>query len=887
MARIEAEVYRDDRVRRQRAETRMGTQATDAMTSGHQSDATFGDRLLRAAGRWPENTALVEVGRTVTYSALAEAACVVANRIVELPGARGGIVALLFESRGDALAAIAGVGLAGAAYVALDPGDPDARLRHILGDAAPLAIVAAEALVERAKSLAASGCPILTIDRDRPPAPANTFPRVDPTALATLIYTSASTGPPKGVMQTHRNLRFHSDVYARTLRIDESDRISLLYSMTFGAWIGDVLGALARGATLCAYDVRRQGARGLADWLDAQRITVLHAVPTVFREAMAGVAPERVFPHLRIVDLGGESALASDVELARRHSAPDSVFINQLGATEVVLIAQHPIARERDLADGPLPVGRCAQGVEVRIERDDGSEAACGETGEIVVLSAYASPGYWKRPDLDARAFEEVAARPGWRRYATGDLGRIDEHGDLCFLGRRGSRVKVRGFSVDLSEIERALSASPGVLRCAVVAKVGSFAPEVDRLVAHVVPAPDAVPDARSLRRRLSDTLPGYMLPSAYQFHAALPATASGKLDRRALEALPLPPPTAFEDDEPAGDLERAIAAIFAELLGRPRIGRHDDFFLAGGDSLRFAELAVRLRVGYGMLRTSDRDETTVAAIARRIGEHRATAGGTKSMPVLLPARATGKALPLFLVHGRLGQALVSPHFMQLIGDDQPLWSIQARGLDGRRAPHTSVEDMAEDYLREVSALRPPGTFALGALCAGAYVAVEMAHRMRAAGVAVPPLLLLDPPLGVESMDAAESTLLQRLRRRRAEGKITCDLDDPVYARAAVDVAQAFERAVRRHQPRRYDGPVFVLSSGSRLRRIGQEGLRLLYGGPLQCHEVAETHRQVLDVRNPAFAKGLRACLEAIRRSTAGSGPSGVPEAADPASGTA
>ncbi len=837
--------------------------------------ATFGARLLRAAQRWPDKPAIVEGSAAISYAALGAAARAIAGHLDVVARGRSGLVCLLFESKSAAVKALAGVSLSGSAYVMLDAGDPDARLRFILDDAAPFVILTETGLLDRASALAAAGCAVLDIDRMSTGEATHALPDVDPDALANLVYTSASTGQPKGVTQTHRNLLFFADAYARALDIGGADRISLLYSLSFGAWNVDIFGGLSRGATVCAYDVRTRGIGTLAAWLDDERISVLHAVPTVYREMMNRLAPDRVLRHLRVIDLGGEAVFDSDVEHFRRHTIASCFFVNQLAATEVSLIAQNRLDHQRLPPPGDVvPAGRSPPGVRLRIQREDGSEAGRGEIGEIVVSSPYLSPGYWRRPELDARVFSEDPVEPGWRRYATGDLGRIDDNGDLCFLGRQGSRIKIRGFTVDLIEIERALAACPGVARCAVVPIVGDRAPEADRLVAYVTTAPATAPDPRRLRQRLACTLPGYMLPGAFVFRDALPLTSSGKVDRMALAALEPPSRESTHDFEaPRDDLERKVASLFGELLKHPRVGRDDDFFLLGGDSLAFTELQLRLRAGHGLMLTSVRDDMTVAGIAARL-RALAPIRAAKPIPVLCPLRETGNPPVLFLVHGRLGQPLISPRFIELLGHDQPVWAFQARGLDGLQAPHATVEEMASDYLRALRQRQPNGPYALGAMCAGGYVAIEMARSLRAAGAVVLPLLLLDPPFRPFAMDDAsltEDALLKRLRRRQAEGKIAVSLDDPAYARAATDVARAFEMAIRRYRPRPYDGPVFLLSSRQRLAQTDPSRLRQLFAGPAECFEIAATHSQLLDVRNAAFARSLATCMNSIRASAAGS----------------
>jgi len=583
---------------------------------------TIGFRLSTIADRLYGKVALAERNARVTFGQLDMAATAIARGIQIAGSDRPGFVGLLFESKVPAVKAIFGAARCGRAYVPLDAGDPDERLRFILQDSEPFALLTEAPLLDRARALAPAGCAVIDLAHLESGGESGVLPVVTADMPAYMFYTSGSTGQPKGVGQTHRNLQFFADAYAKTLRIEAADRLSLLYSLSFGAANMDIFGGLFNGAKLCAYDMRHDGIPLLADWLDHEQITVLHAVPTVFRELFSSLGSDRKFTHLRAIDLGGEALFDSDVELFRRHTIEGCIFVNHLAATEAHVIAQHVIEhRGPRPSAGILPAGRPPHGLRVLIQRDDGSEANTDETGAIVVSSPHVSPGYWHRPELNATAFCADPAAPGWRRYFTGDLGRIDGEGNLHFLGRRGSRVKIRGHTVELTEVEAALAACPGVTKVAVLALNGEPHSEPDRLVACLALSQDTERNPLLLRRLLARRLPSYMLPSAFLFMDALPLTASGKIDRKALATMEPPPETAQarEIEPPADDLERAIAGIFQQMLKLSPIGRGDDFFLLGGDSLSVVELQTRLRDTFGVGLDNLHEDASVAGVAAEI----------------------------------------------------------------------------------------------------------------------------------------------------------------------------------------------------------------------------------------------------------------------------
>jgi len=831
---------------------------------------TIGARLAAIASRFPEKIALVEGSAVVTFGQLDTAATAIAHAILDARHGSPGRVCLFFEKKIPAIKAIFGAGRSGHAYVPVDAGDPEARLRDILLDSEPVALLTEQCLLDRARAIAPPGCTVIDITRLQPIDQVRPLPEVPSDAPVYIYYTSGSTGRPKGAIQTHRNLLFFADAYAQALSIGEHDRLSLLYTLSFNAANMDIFGGLLNGATLCAYDLRREGIVRLADWVDRAGITVLHTVPTVFRELGNRLPQRQLFPHLRAIDLGGESVFASDVDLFRTHTQESCVFINQLAATEVGLIAQHMVEHGSPRTSGSIvPVGRCPQGVRVEIRRDDGSAADAGEAGEIVVCSPYVSPGYWHRPELDAAAFAADPHDARSRRYFTGDLGRIDEHGVLHFLGRKGGRVKIRGHTVDLAEVEAGFAACVGVTKAAVLTVGGEGLTEPGRLVAYVVVGREAERNAPLIRGRLARLLPSYMLPNEYVFLDALPLTASGKIDRRALGAMAPPEVNREREIEPfRDDLERSIAGIFEQMLELVPTDRNDDFFLLGGDSLSVVELQTRLRDTFGAAFANPSEGATVAGIAAEIRRQRAaTPGAVQPIPLLIPLRRHGSKPPLFLVHGRLGQALVSPHFLDLLGANQPVWGFQAMGLEGLGSPQPTIEAIAGEYLAEMRRERPRGPYFLGGLCAGAFVAVVMARRLRAEGESVLPLLLLDPPeraFPVAAEKVTDEGLLARLKLRRQSGRISAPIDDPAHAQAAVRASRAFEHAIRVHQVQPYDGPVCLLSSHERMGRIDSSRLRRTFTGPVERFEVGRTHPEVLDPHNRAFAKALERCLSVI-----------------------
>ncbi|MGD2069883.1 MAG: amino acid adenylation domain-containing protein [Gemmatimonadota bacterium] len=531
-----------------------------------------------------------------SYEALHRWSLTVAGRLLDRVDEAPGRVALLFEPGGAMVAALLGVLRAGKSYVPLDPRQPDGRLTAILEDAEIEAVLASRELLDRARSLAGRS-PTVEMPEPAARAPTRRMRPVPPDAPAYLLYTSGSTGRPKAVVQSQDNVRYHARCYGERLNAGAGDRLTLLSTYAFDAAVMDIFGALLTGATLCPWDVLGAGLPELGRWIEARRITVYHSTPTLFRRLAAVLEEEgRVAgAALRWVVLGGEAVEVSDAEAFRRVFPRGCRWINGFGPTESTLALQEILHHDASPAPS-VPIGRPVAGTGVRLSNEAGEQLAVYGTGEIVLRSRRLAQGYWRRPAATAAAFRPDPVGTGRRVYHTGDLGRLLPDGRIAYVGRRDLQVKIRGQRVEPGEIEAALLAEPGVEEAAVCRAVDARGRE--RLVAFLVARRSARLDPRILARRLSDTLPAYMVPSTWRVLDVMPSTPTGKIDRRGLVRFA----AEAAEEEPPGPVERlprpadsALATAWERLLGRPPRGT-DDFFGAGGDSLTAIELAGELR---------------------------------------------------------------------------------------------------------------------------------------------------------------------------------------------------------------------------------------------------------------------------------------------------
>jgi amino acid adenylation domain-containing protein len=563
-------------------------------------DGSLSDRFQAQVDSCPDRLAVKCGAESWDYATLDQAANRVARAVRERvgPNAEAPAVVLLLDQGPALVAAVLAVLKAGGIYIPLETAYPPALVAGVASEAGATLVLtdtgggalAREALPRipalRVDQVIAAGGPDARLGIPVPPD-----------APAYVYYTSGSTGRPKGVVDVHRNVLHNVLRYTNSLGIDGGDRLTLVQSPGFSGAVSSLFGALLNGGSVFPYDVRRHGAAGLGSWLVRERITIYHSVPALFRLA-AESAP--AFPDLRLIRLEGDRMTRRDWLVFRERFRDDCVLVNGLGATECGLVRQYFIDRAMPVSDGVVPVGHPVEDMEVVVVDEAGRPVAPGAVGEITVRSRYLALGYHGRPDLTARAFASHPNEPGVRIYRTGDLGRLGPDGCLDHLGRRDARLRIRGEWVDLADVEAALLGLEGVREAA--ARAHGEDTGDPRLVGYIVPGEGPALTVTALRAGLASRLSPAALPSAYVLLASLPLTENGKVDRAAL-----PPPGAERPTldtpwvAPRTALERAIAEIWAEVLGIGQVGIRDPFFDLGGDSLGLSRVHVRLQDRLGV----------------------------------------------------------------------------------------------------------------------------------------------------------------------------------------------------------------------------------------------------------------------------------------------
>jgi surfactin family lipopeptide synthetase A len=684
--------------------------------------------------RTPSRVAVCFEGKQLTYSELNAKANQLAHSLLELGVGPEVLVGFSVERSLNMLVGLLGILKAGAAYIPLDPGYPKHRLSYMLDDSQLKLLVTESKLIA---DLPPHAGDTILLDADRSAITSenreNPVTKLKPENLAYVLYTSGSTGRPKGVQIEHRSLVNFLGSIRREPGLTEDDVLVSVTTLSFDIAGLELYLPLTVGArvVIASRRVACDGER-LLKTLEQSAATVMQATPVTWRLLIdAGWQGGK----LRVI-CGGE-ALSRD--LARQLVKRSPSVWNMYGPTETTIWSSvYPVVSE---SNAVVPIGKPIANTQMYVLDSGLNPVPSGALGELYIGGDGLARGYLNQPELTAQRFVSNPFCVGTRLYRTGDLARCLPTGDIEFLGRTDHQVKIRGFRVETGEIESVLEEQPGVRQAVVMAR--EDVPGDIRLIAYFVPQLGAEPKAKDLERLLKQRLPSYMVPAAFVRLGAMPQTDNGKVDRRAL-----PPPnlTDFATQEgfvaPRDTIEAQLAKVWERIFGRRPIGVRDNFFDLGGHSL----LAVR------MMQQVEQDfhkrlpvatlleASTVEQMAQLLRQEE----WSPQWSSLVALQAGGSKTPFFCIHGIGGEVLNYRELALRLGPDQPVYGLQAQGLDGKHPCHERVEDMAEHYIKEIRRVQPVGPYYLGGQCFGGVVAFEMARQLHAQRQEVGLVALLD-----------------------------------------------------------------------------------------------------------------------------------------------
>lgn len=731
----------------------------------------------RQVERIPDALAVLFEEQCLTYRELDARADQLAQHLVTEGIGPDVPVGICMERSIEMVVAMLGVLKAGGAFVPLDPEYPEDRLAYICQEAR-VPIILTQARLRHL--LAGLPAPSLCMDTPEacPPVFSAAEPRKPPPVgenLAYIIYTSGSTGKPKGAMNRHRGIVNRLLWAHDTYRLVEDDRVLQKTPYSFDVSVWEFFWPLISGATLVV--AKPGGHRDpyyLSRCVTEQAITTLHFVPSMLHHFLEVIGPGQCCSVRRVICSGEALAKSQQHEFFARFDAP---LINLYGPTEASIEVTEWVCAAEDLAP-TIPIGRPIANIQMRILDAHFQLVPIGVAGELCIAGVGLARGYLARPDLTAERFvpDPYGLQPGARMYRTGDLARYRPDGAIEYLGRLDFQIKLRGQRLELGEIETVLQECAGIQDAAVVLQEhGSGVPEDKQLVAYLVP--DQQPEStnqrpvqpseselqllQDVRATLSKRLPQYMLPSAYVLLERFPLTTSGKLDRRAL-----PPPQeriACNDIPfvaPRTPLERRLADIWQQILNVPQVSIHDGFFERGGNSLLAIQLITRIREQLGI--PAPLSIIFQASTFREMAGLLAAQKQTSEWSPLVAIHPQGSRRPFFCVHPAPGNVFCYTDLARMLGKDQPFYGLQARGIDGRLAPLTTIEEMASLYIQAIRTIQPEGPYLIGGHSLGGSIAFEMSRQLQSQGSKVALLAILDTPAPVRQAASTPSLAGER-----------------------------------------------------------------------------------------------------------------------------
>ncbi|MBZ4398088.1 amino acid adenylation domain-containing protein [Myxococcus sp. AS-1-15] len=718
-------------------------------TRGEGADGPCLHALFEArAARTPDACALVMGDWELTYGELDQRADRLAAALQALGVGPETRVGLCMERSPRLIVSLLAVLKAGGVFLALDPDEPHARLRRILDDARPRVLLTSGTHPELE-----AGMTVLHVDAaaERLPDATGVCLRRDvtPDHLAYVLYTSGSTGQPKGTEVTHRSIVNYLKWSVRTYRLDEGTGSPVLGSISFDGTLTSLFAPLISGRALFLLPRGRELDLLSSRDYPEQGFSFIKLTPSHLR-AFDGLGRLReVLERTHAVVLGGEGLHGGDLETWRALRLPTRV-INEYGPTEAaVACCFHDVPADGGALPERIPIGKPISNTALYVLDRWGQPVAVGVSGELYIGGVGLARGYLGRPDLTAERFVPDPFEAGARLYRTGDLARYLPDGTLEFLGRLDDQLKIRGHRVESGEVEAALARHPRVTHAAVVLQRAPG--QEPRLVAYVQPSEPRPPGEdleRVLREFLQGELPEYMRPSVLLILDVLPLTPSGKVDRKALPSAEAGPRTrglAVRESGVLPDTERKLQALFRELLGLDAVAPGDSFFDLGGHSLLAVTLIARIRSVLDVEVPLNElfERPTVEGLARWV-DAQAGVLAPRLPEGVVALRPQGRNPPLFVAPPSAGNPAVYVSLTRHLSPEQPVFGFQMPGLLDDSAPRATIEEAAAHYVDIMRRMQPRGPYRLAGWSFGGIIVCEMARQLEAQGEQVALLGLID-----------------------------------------------------------------------------------------------------------------------------------------------
>ncbi len=848
--------------------------------------------------RTPDAIAVVFEQEQLTYRELNHRANQLAHYLQSVGVKPESLVGIAVERSLEMVIGLLGIQKAGGAYVPIDPNYPSERIAYMLEDSKVPVLLTQNHLTAKLPEYSGQ---IFCLDGNEEifnsESMENPVSGVTDENLIYIIYTSGSTGKPKGTMNIHKGVVNRILWMQDTYKLTASDRVLQKTPFSFDVSGWEFWWPLITGACLVvAKPEGHKDTRYLIEFIKSQQITTLHFVPSMLQIFLLDPQVETC-SSLRLVFCSGE-ALSVDIQ-EKFFRYLNAELHNLYGPTEAAIdVTFWQCQPESKLSN--VPIGRPVANTQTYILDAYLKPVPVGVSGELYLGGVQLARGYLNRPELTAERFINNPFVEDFQSpylYKTGDLARYLADGNIEYLGRIDNQVKIRGFRIELGEIENVLDKHSDIEQSVVIVREDT--PGNKQLVAYII-AGQSQPNIQELRQFLKVQLPDYMIPSAFVVLEALPLTPNGKADR---QALPAPDYSRQASEEtfvlPRNQLELQLTQIWQRILGIPVIGVKDNFFELGGHSL----LAVRLlseiqnKLGINLPLATFFTAQTVEKLADVLSQ------GEKSVSwsSLVPIQTAGTKPPLFVIHAIWGNILFYRDLLSYLPPDQPVYGLQAKGLDGKEAPITSITEMAANYVREIRTIQPHGPYFIGGHSLGGVVVFEIASQLSAQGENVALLAIFDTeaPNYQKLAAVAESAVLwkfintisehlhklsklelsekinyvqERLQWHFTVGKFNIFYKFYLrYIKGAVaelpllDVAKKNIIACRNYMPSTYPGKLtlFFCNEGNKDLEPGDDfGWNSIVTGGVELHECPGKHTTVMQKPNvKVMAEKLIICL--------------------------
>lgn len=686
--------------------------------------------LAKQAKKTPNKIALQFGNNTITYNQFINKSNKLANQLVSKGIKPGDCIGVCIYRSIELVVVLNALMQCGAIYIPLDPNYPSQRLNYMLKDSGAKFLISTKEVTSQLQSEAS----ILLMDELFANLSSFTstpiLEQVFTENPVYILYTSGSTGNPKGVVVTHKNLVNFLYSMLEKPGITEFDKLLSITTISFDIAGLELFLPLISGATLVlTSENSAKDGRELLDILNQENITMLQATPTTW-QMLLEIGWEK---HLPIKALCGGEPLP--LNLAKKLLPKVNELWNMYGPTETTIWSTiKQIHSDEDI----ITIGHPIANTQIYIVNESSVLMPPGKTGEIVIGGNGVSNGYWKQPDLTANKFiaNSFDEKSSTKLYKTGDLGLLLSNGELQCLGRIDHQIKLRGHRIELEEIEQALDTLDDIQQSVVVVKNEKLAAYL-KSNTHKVHNKDKV---ENWKIELLKLLPSHMVPTEFYHIEEFPTTLNGKIDRKALLKLPTDQASKKSNSLPTTTSEKIISKIWKEVLGLDNIDIDSDFFQIGGHSIIGVKVMAKLEkeTGKRLPLVSLLKHPTIRSLATYMDNEFYTWNS------LVPLKTNGTKPPLYIIHGANHQVLIFDALAHFMDKDQPVYGLQSRGLNGVDEPHDSIDQMAADYIKEIVASNPKGPYALAGFSYGGIVAYEMARQLRAQGKKVTILAQFD-----------------------------------------------------------------------------------------------------------------------------------------------